>query len=100
MLTLAVAETPVVKVTVAPALGVNVSGHCPKACRSAETLITLAVLVVAVPNALVPAKPELIIIVAYASISTETLPKVAVTPLKATFASASGVTVPRAEVPT
>ena len=98
MLTLAVAENPV-KVTVALA-SVVLDPRIPTATLGASKVTALDDLVVIVPTAPVAATPVVIIMVASASTNTETLPKVALAPVKETFASASGVTVPKAEVPT
>ena len=97
MLTAPVADTPVIE-TVASA-SIDTDPTEPIAA-GANTIILLDDRVVTAPTALVAAKPDVIITVASASINTETFPKVAVIPLKETFASPSGVTVPKAEVPT
>jgi hypothetical protein len=84
--TVPVATKLVVKVTVASASTVAVPNEA--VALTPTTLNLLTVLVVAVPNALVPAKPVVIIIVASASTNTETLPKVATCELGIeTFAS-------------
>ena len=98
MLTTPVADTPVIE-TVASA-SIDTDPTDPIAA-GANTIILLDDRVVTVPTALVAASPVVMIMVASASTNTETLPKVATNELGIeTTAWASGVTVPRADVPT